>query len=165
VFALLSRHPWVSHLLGCLILAEIDCCMTAILSGFKSFASDILYQLSPEVNIQMAFTTIVHSALPPSTVAKLISTVGARGIERNVISQFTCNGTVTYFMVTGLMGLGLATSTVRDLKPIYLFFWALTGSRLISGMVCMQDHIRALWQEENILLTTNIDICLSEDLD
>ncbi|KAI6143547.1 hypothetical protein EDD17DRAFT_1659172, partial [Pisolithus thermaeus] len=137
VFALLSRHPWVSHLLGCLILAEIDCCMTAILSGFKSFASDILYQLSPEVNIQMwvidfecpqtltrqyrAFTTIVHSALPPSTVAKLISTVGARGIERNVISQFTCNGTVTYFMVTGLMGLGLATSTVRDLKPIYLF--------------------------------------------
>ncbi|KAI6120342.1 hypothetical protein EDD16DRAFT_1577589 [Pisolithus croceorrhizus] len=95
--------------------------MPSILSCFKSFASGILYQLSPVANIQMAFTIVVHSTLAFLIAAKLISTVEARGVERNLISQFTRDGTVTYFMVTGLMGLGLATSAVRDLKPINLF--------------------------------------------
>ncbi|KAI6118009.1 hypothetical protein F5141DRAFT_596774 [Pisolithus sp. B1] len=163
VFALFGRRPWVSRLLGCLILAEIGCCMPAILSGFKSFATGILYQLSPDVNIQTAFTIVVHSTLTSLTVAKRISIVGAGVIERNVISQFTRDGTVTYLMVT-------ATSAMRDLQPINLFFWALTvysicGSRLILGMARIQDHMGALPEDENVLLTTYIDVCLSEDLD
>ncbi|KAI6113896.1 hypothetical protein EDD16DRAFT_1598968 [Pisolithus croceorrhizus] len=36
------------------------------------------------------------------------------------------DGTVTYFMMAGLIGLALATFTGGDIQPIILFFWALT---------------------------------------
>lgn len=73
-------------------------------------------------------------------------------------------------MVTGLNGLGFALSTVRDLQAIILVFWALSvfsicGSRLILGMARIQDHMGALREDDNVLLTTHIDVCLSEDLD
>lgn len=170
VFALFGRRPWVWRFLGCLILVEIVCCIPTTFSSFQSYAGGMLFQLSPDVNIQMALTIVVHSALISLTVTKHISIVGTRGIGRKVISQFTRDGTVTYLMVTGLNGLGFALSTVRDLQAIILVFWALSvfsicGSRLILGMARIQDHMGALREDDNVLLTTHIDVCLSEDLD
>ncbi|KAI6113897.1 hypothetical protein EDD16DRAFT_1598970, partial [Pisolithus croceorrhizus] len=55
VFALFGGRPWVSRLLGCLILAEIICCTPITLLGFKNLGGGgILFQLSPDANIQMS---------------------------------------------------------------------------------------------------------------
>ncbi|KAI6118008.1 hypothetical protein F5141DRAFT_1201524 [Pisolithus sp. B1] len=171
VFALFGGRPWVSRLLGCLILVEIICCTPITLLGFKNLGGGgILFQLSPDANIQMVFTIVVHSAFVFLTVAKRTSIAGARGIGRDAITQFMRDGTVTYFMMAGLIGLALATFTGGDIQPIILFFWALTvysicGSRLILGMACIQDHMGAPREDENVLLTTHIDVCPTEDLD
>ncbi|KAI6123049.1 hypothetical protein EV401DRAFT_1295341 [Pisolithus croceorrhizus] len=116
------------------------------------------------------FTIVVHSAFIFLTMAKHTSIAGARGIGRDAITQFMRDGTITYLMMTGLVGLALAIFAGGDLQPIILFFWALTvysicGSRLILGMACIQDHVGALREDENVLLSTYIDVCLSEDLD
>ncbi|KAI6014177.1 hypothetical protein EDC04DRAFT_2755814 [Pisolithus marmoratus] len=73
-------------------------------------------------------------------------------------------------MVMGLLGLAFALSITQDLYPTILFFWALTvhsicASRMILGVARIQDHIRGLQEDESIMLTTHIDIYLSEDLD
>lgn len=170
VFVLFGRHPWVSRLLGGLILAELVCCMPTAYSSFKSYSSGILFELSPNAKIQMSITMVVHSTLISLTVAKHFSIVGASGARKNIISQLTLGGTVTYLMMAGLLGLGFTVSKVPDMQPIILLFWALTvhsicGSRLILNMARMQDHMQGLRGVEDILLTTQIDISLSEDLD
>ncbi|KAI6123043.1 hypothetical protein EDD17DRAFT_987850 [Pisolithus thermaeus] len=170
VFALLGRRPWVLRLLGCLILGEIICSMPTSFSGLKSYAGGILFQLSPKIKIQIAFTTVVHSTLISLTVARHIAIGRTRSNGSSIISQFTRDGTATFLMVMGLLGLGIATSAVKDLQPIILIFWALTchsicGSRLILGTARMQDRVGALREDENVLLTTHIDVFLTEDLD
>ncbi|KAI6123045.1 hypothetical protein EV401DRAFT_1294687 [Pisolithus croceorrhizus] len=125
IFALFGGRPWVSRLLGCLILVEMICCMPITLLGLKDFAGGILFQLSPGANVQMAFTIVVHSTFVFLTVAKHTSIAGARGIGRDVITQFMRDGTVTYLMMTGLICLAFATFAVRDLQPIILFLYVL----------------------------------------
>ncbi|KAI6030334.1 hypothetical protein EDC04DRAFT_2605389 [Pisolithus marmoratus] len=172
VFALFGRRPWVLLLLGGLILAETLCFMPVTFSGFKSYAGGILFQLSPNILTRQyrVFTTLVHSTLISLTVVKHISTIGESGVGRNVISEFTLDGTVSFLMVMGLLGLGFAISTAQDLHPVILFFWALAvhsvcGSRLILNLARTQDRIRGLQEDESILFTTQIDLCLSEDFD
>ncbi|KAI6158614.1 hypothetical protein EDD17DRAFT_988746 [Pisolithus thermaeus] len=51
VVALFGGRPWVSRLLGCLILVEIICCTPITLLGFKNPGGvGILFQLSPDAN-------------------------------------------------------------------------------------------------------------------
>ncbi|KAI6120346.1 hypothetical protein EDD16DRAFT_895796 [Pisolithus croceorrhizus] len=133
VFALLGRRPWVLRLLGCLILGEIICSMPTSFSGLKSYAGGILFQLSPKIKIQIAFTTVVHSTLISLTVARHIAIGRTRSNGSSIISQFTRDGTATFLMVMGLLGLGIATSAVKDLQPIILIFWALTCHSICVG--------------------------------
>ncbi|KAI6113422.1 hypothetical protein EDD16DRAFT_1134196 [Pisolithus croceorrhizus] len=133
VFALFGRRPWVLRLLGCLILGEIICCMPTSFSSVKSYAGGILFQLSPDVNIQMAFTTVVHSTLISLTVAKHISIGRTRNNGGNIISQFTRDGTATFLMVMGLIGLVVAISAVKDSQPVILLFWALSCYSICVG--------------------------------
>ncbi|KAI6118007.1 hypothetical protein F5141DRAFT_596790 [Pisolithus sp. B1] len=166
VFALFGRRPWVSRLLGCLILGEIICCMPTSFSGLNSYAGGILFQLSPDVNIQMAFTMVVHSTLISLTVARHISIGRTRGNGSNIVSQFTRDGTATFLMVMGLIGLGVATSAVKDLQPIILFFWALTchsicGSRLILMFFLLRTRIDIQTSEPGYLsFSVHSPICL-----
>ncbi|KAI6014172.1 hypothetical protein EDC04DRAFT_3094143 [Pisolithus marmoratus] len=170
IFALFGRRPWVSRLLGCLTLAEVLCCTPPIISFYRSYGGGIMFQLTSTANIQIAFSMVMHSTFIALTVVKHISIVRASCVGRNAISQFTLDGTATFLMVTGLLGLAFATSTMPDVHPIIVFFWALAvhsicGGRLILGMARIQDRIRGLQEDESIMLTTHIDICFSEDLD
>ncbi|KIN96645.1 hypothetical protein M404DRAFT_242989 [Pisolithus tinctorius Marx 270] len=169
VCVLFGRRPWVSRLLGCLMLTELLCCMATATLTLKSYGGGMLFQVSPDPKIQMACTAVVHSTLITLTVVKYLSTVGARGAERKVITEFTLDGAVTHLIMAGLLGFGLTITTVPNSGPFIMFFWSLTvhsvcGSRLILNVARMLGHMQGLPEDENILFTTQIDICLSEDL-
>ncbi|KIN96643.1 hypothetical protein M404DRAFT_242975 [Pisolithus tinctorius Marx 270] len=161
VCVLFGRRPWISRLLGCLMLAELLCCMVNATLTLKSYGGGMLFQLSPNAKTQMASTAVVHSTLVTLTVVKYLSIVRGRGAGRNVISQFILDGAVTYLVMAGLLGFGFTITTVSSSEPIILFFWALTvhsvcGSRLILNMARIQDRLQGLREDESILLTTQL---------
>ncbi|KAI6108170.1 hypothetical protein F5141DRAFT_100717 [Pisolithus sp. B1] len=160
VVALFGGHPWVSRLLGCIMVVEFLCAVPVAWESFRYYEHCILFILPPVVLIQAVASLVIQTTFICMTLYRILIR-GSRFWKTTVMFQVARDGTIVYFVEMGLICCVFAMLKLHW-QPAVLFFWIVTirsicGTRLILNMARLRSQ-EVPQDNDDILFTTQIDV-------